>query len=364
MQLMPFLLFDGCCAEAMEFYRSCLGGELRVTRMGETPMAAGAPDEQRDKVVYAHLRSGALEISATDWLHPTRRPNPGNMVALYLTGRGYDELQRPFERLAQVESPNCWTNCARSRSASTDIWPTVTECTGSFVATRKDQEPPERAGTGHGSSAVVEWVGCSLLLVSGSLRQASTNSAVLRTVRADAARGTECILYEELAGLPHFNPDDDHGTPPAAVARLRTAVQRADALLFSTPEYTGAMPGALKNLLEWLIGDDQPGSIYEKPVSWINTSPRGAQLAHESLHAVLGYAHARLVEEACGRVPVTATSVGGDGLLSDAVARADVSRLATALAAAGRAASAALVMPRRSELLRLRRERPRPRRGS
>ncbi len=175
---------------------------------------------------------------------------------------------------------------------------------------------------------------CSLLLISGSLRRASTNRAVLRTVQADAATGVECCLYEELADLPHFNPDDDHGTPPAAAVRLRHAVHRADALLFSTPEYAGAMPGALKNLLEWLIGDDQPGSIYEKPVGWLNTSPRGAELAHESLRAVLGYAGARVVEEACGHVPVTASSVGGDGLLSDAGARADVGRLAAALVAA------------------------------
>lgn len=182
-------------------------------------------------------------------------------------------------------------------------------------------------------------MGCSLLLVSGSLRQASTNTAVLRTVRADAAAGTECILYEELAGLPHFNPDADDDTPPAAVVRLRQAVHEADALLFSTPEYAGALPGAFKNLLEWLIGDDQPGSISEKPVGWINSSPRGAQLAHESLRAVLGYAHARLVEEACGHFPVTASSLGGDGLLSDAAVRADVGRLVAALVAAAGAAS-------------------------
>ncbi len=106
MELTPFLLFDGLCAEAMEFYQSCLGGELRVTRLGDTPMSLQAPDEQLGKVVFAHLQSGALEISATDWLHPTRRPAQGNTVALYLTGSGYDELRRPFERLAAGADPD------------------------------------------------------------------------------------------------------------------------------------------------------------------------------------------------------------------------------------------------------------------
>jgi chromate reductase len=160
-------------------------------------------------------------------------------------------------------------------------------------------------------------MGSSLLLVSGSLRHASTRD--------------DCVLYDELAGLPHFNPDEDQGSPPPAVARLRAAVHRADGVMFSTPEYAGVMPGALKNLLEWLIGDDQPGSIYEKPVGWINTSPRGAHLAQESLRTVLQYAHARLVDAACGNVAVSATSVGEDGLLSDDTARAAVNQLVGAL---------------------------------
>jgi NAD(P)H-dependent FMN reductase len=164
-------------------------------------------------------------------------------------------------------------------------------------------------------------MGCVLLLISGSLRSASTNTAVLRTARADAPTGTSCVLYEELALLPHFNPDDEIDPLHPAVARLRASVHESDALLISTPEYAGALPGSLKNLLEWLIGDDQPGSIYEKPVAWINTSPRGATNAHQSLRTVLGYAHASVVEAACTEIPVTASSVGTDRLIRDAGAR-------------------------------------------
>ena len=109
----------------------------------------------------------------------------------------------------------------------------------------------------------MQTVGCVLLLISGSLRAESTNTAVLRTAQADAPNQTSCVLYEELAFLPHFNPDDDVDPLHPAVARLRALVHESDALLISTPEYAGALPGSLKNLLEWLIGDDQPGSIYE-----------------------------------------------------------------------------------------------------
>jgi len=84
MNLTPFLLFDGNCAEAMAFYQSCLGGELVVTRLGDTPMGDHASPQQQQKVTYARLKSDSVEFSATDWLHLTRAPKPGNTVAVYL----------------------------------------------------------------------------------------------------------------------------------------------------------------------------------------------------------------------------------------------------------------------------------------
>src|SRR6478752_6895194 len=136
-----------------------------------------------------------------------------------------------------------------------------------------------------------------VLLVCGSLRSASTNSAAVRTAMAVAPPGIRAVLYDGLRALPPFDPDDE-AELPLEVIDLRTQIHAADAIVFCTPEYAGALPGAFKNLLDWTIGDDQPGSIYEKPVAWINASPRGAVHAHESLRLVLGYAHARIVESA------------------------------------------------------------------
>jgi chromate reductase, NAD(P)H dehydrogenase (quinone) len=159
--------------------------------------------------------------------------------------------------------------------------------------------------------------GAKILLVSGSLRMRSTNTAVLRTARCLAPNAIEATLYEGLVDLPHFNPDNDRDSLHPAVESLRGEIRRADALLFSTPEYAGALPGSFKNVLDWMIGDDQVGSVYEKPVAWINASPRGAVDAHQSLRKVLGYAGAVIVEAACVHVPVTPASVGEDGLISD-----------------------------------------------
>ena len=175
---------------------------------------------------------------------------------------------------------------------------------------------------------------CRVLLISGSLRRMSTNTAVLRTAQAVAPDGVEAVLCDGVRTLPHFDPDDDVDPLPPPVAELRGAVRAADALLFSTPEYAGALPGSFKNALDWMIGDDKRGSIYEKPVAWINASPRGAVHAHESLRLVLAYAHATIVEGACADVPVNNGDVDPDGLVHDSTARERITSALADLAAA------------------------------
>ena len=90
--------------------------------------------------------------------------------------------------------------------------------------------------------------------------------------------------------------------------------------MFSTPEYAGALPGSLKNLLDWTIGDDQSGSIYQKPVAWMNVSPRGAGGAHQELRTVLGYASSQIVETACLDLPLTDAMIDEAGLIADPLA--------------------------------------------
>ncbi|HEY7917740.1 MAG TPA: NADPH-dependent FMN reductase [Acidimicrobiales bacterium] len=174
---------------------------------------------------------------------------------------------------------------------------------------------------------------CRMLLIPGSLRRRSTNMAVLRTARAVAPEGSATFLFEGLATLPPFNPDADIEPLPGAVAGLRGQIREADALLFSTPEYAGGLPGAFKNLLDWTVGDDQAGSVYRKPVAWINASPRGAPNAHESLRRVLGYVKADIIEAACVHIPVTEALITDDGLLSDLTFRRQISDGLTELAA-------------------------------
>ena len=98
----PFLLFDGDCAEAMTFYQKCLGGELTMSKLGDTPMKDQFPPEKHNRLINAQLKSGAIDISATDWMaSPAFNPILGNMSAIYIIGGAYDELKKVFDKLAE-----------------------------------------------------------------------------------------------------------------------------------------------------------------------------------------------------------------------------------------------------------------------
>ena len=105
LQCTPFLLFDGNCAEAMTFYHQCLGGDLRLTKLGDTPMKDQFPPEKHNRMINARLKSGAIDLSATDWMaSPAIEPKLGNTFAIFVVGGTYDELKTVFDKLAEGAS--------------------------------------------------------------------------------------------------------------------------------------------------------------------------------------------------------------------------------------------------------------------
>ncbi len=132
-----------------------------------------------------------------------------------------------------------------------------------------------------------------LLAISGSLRAASGNTILLRAAALLAPSGMEIQIYPGLQDLPHFNPDLDseNSVPPKSVENLRSQVRKAQALLFSTPEYAHGVPGSLKNALDWLVSTPE---MVGKPVAIFNPSPT-SQFAQASLAETLKVMSAYLV---------------------------------------------------------------------
>ncbi|WP_328601372.1 NADPH-dependent FMN reductase [Nocardia terrae] len=177
-----------------------------------------------------------------------------------------------------------------------------------------------------------------ILLISGSTREGSTNSAALRTIAADAGSDFEAVHYAGLLGLPPFIPGTD--PEPAEVQALHREIGAVDAVLFCTPEYAGMIPGSLKNLLEWTIGN---ADLSDKPVAYVNVAYEGrGEAAVATLRTVVGYAGAELVEAACGRITVLQSDIGPDGLVAEPTARAGLNAAARALATRAARPAAAL----------------------
>lgn len=98
---MPFLLFDGNCAEAMTFYHECIEGELTITKLKDSPMKNTLSPEKWERVINAHLKSDNIEISATDWMAaPEYTPKYGDVFAIFVLGEAYDELKEAFDKLS------------------------------------------------------------------------------------------------------------------------------------------------------------------------------------------------------------------------------------------------------------------------
>jgi NAD(P)H-dependent FMN reductase len=175
-----------------------------------------------------------------------------------------------------------------------------------------------------------------ILAISGSLRAASSNTALLKAASALAPQGVEVVVYGGLAGLPHFNPDLDDldaGIAPLPVMDFRSRLQASDGVLISSPEYAHGVPGTLKNAIDWVVSS---GEIYEKPVALLNAS-MGATHAYASLMETLMTADADIVQEASVRVGLPTNRIGAADIVAapelSGILRSAVTALAHAIEA-------------------------------
>lgn len=101
MQVSTYLLFDGDCKPAMEFYHAIFGGELTLTTVGESPMKNAFPSSLHSRVLNARLTSASADISASDWLRPNEKRINGNAISLYLSSGTPRETTAVFRKLSE-----------------------------------------------------------------------------------------------------------------------------------------------------------------------------------------------------------------------------------------------------------------------
>ncbi|MDR0990226.1 MAG: NAD(P)H-dependent oxidoreductase [Propionibacteriaceae bacterium] len=165
-----------------------------------------------------------------------------------------------------------------------------------------------------------------VLLISGSLRQASLNKALLRAAAKLLPAGNESA-FARLDDVPPYNEDLDTDTPPAAVQRLRDVIDQADAVVIATPEYNGAVTGVLKNALDWASRPHGASALSNKPVAIMAAvpSPNAALWARENLQRICAVIGAAALPQTVG-IPAAPTVVVDDEI-RDPELRAEVVEL-------------------------------------
>jgi chromate reductase len=137
-----------------------------------------------------------------------------------------------------------------------------------------------------------------ILAISGSLREASHNTALLRAAAEEAPAGVEVELWQGLKEIPPYDADDDTVPGPEAVEAFRALVRDADGVLFATPEYNSSVPGALKNALDWASRPLATNAFRNKPVAIVSSSAGafGAVWAAAELRKVVSAMGARVAD--------------------------------------------------------------------
>jgi PhnB protein len=99
-QVNAYLTFNGNCREAMLFYKECLGGELVLQTIGESPMADKIPPQMKQNILHSTLTRGALLIMASDMVSE-QGLRKGNSVSLMLHCNSEEEIKKCYTRLSR-----------------------------------------------------------------------------------------------------------------------------------------------------------------------------------------------------------------------------------------------------------------------
>jgi chromate reductase, NAD(P)H dehydrogenase (quinone) len=168
-----------------------------------------------------------------------------------------------------------------------------------------------------------------ILAVSGSLRQVSSNTALLKAAIALCPSNIEIKLYSRLNDLPHFNPDLEP-TEPTSVKDLRAQIKWADGLLISSPEYAHGVPGVLKNALDWLVSGEE---FVGKAIALINGSPRATH-AQAALTEIVTTMAGQIVPEASITLALLGKNLDAAGIIADPVLSGELQTAIVAFAKA------------------------------
>ncbi len=166
-----------------------------------------------------------------------------------------------------------------------------------------------------------------VLAISGSTKRSSINRSLIEAIINLSAERLDISVYEGIANLPQFNPDNDGDDVASEVADFRQQLNNADGVIICTPEYAHGVPGSLKNAIDWTVSSSE---FSHKPTLLITASTEG-KWAHKALLETLRVIEAENIDKLHLLIQFAKTKISPEGKINDEITLTEVKRLIAAL---------------------------------
>jgi NAD(P)H-dependent FMN reductase len=162
-----------------------------------------------------------------------------------------------------------------------------------------------------------------VIAICGSTRQNSINHSLIKAIVDLSAENLDITIFDGIANLPQFNPDNDGENVSDEVAHFRQLLDNAEGIIICTPEYAHGVPGTLKNAIDWTISSSQ---FPHKPTMLITASTDGT-FGHKALLETLKAIEAKNIDNLQLVISFVKTKMSSENQITDEKTRRDVQDL-------------------------------------
>ncbi len=162
-----------------------------------------------------------------------------------------------------------------------------------------------------------------VLTILGITRKNSTNHSLIKAIADLSAESLDITVFNGIADLPQYNPDNDGDNVASEVADFRQQLNYADGIFICTPEYAHGVPGTLKNAIDWTISSAE---FPHKPTILITASTDGSY-GHRALLETLKAIEAKNIDNLQMVISFAKTKISIDNEITHEKTLVDVKAL-------------------------------------
>ena len=153
----------------------------------------------------------------------------------------------------------------------------------------------------------------NIFAIIGSASKDSSNLKLVAKIADQTKDIFDFIIFDNLSGLPHFNPELSIGQAPKEIVNFRQEIEKSDAILICTPEYIFSIPSGLKNAIEWCVST----TVFSKKPTGLITASASGQKGHEELQLIMKTVEANFNSETLLLIQGIKGKIDDNGIISD-----------------------------------------------